>query len=419
MPFSDPAPDQSVANQFASLAGKRVWRKRLAELAERAQGQSMTARAVQQRHAIELAIARFAEGGRGGLAERRIAAFAEEAVALARRLAAPARARLQERIAEGLSGEGTLVPLFHLLRTAAMQRARGYEVRFDGITDAAPYDLLIRRDGAEAEIACETVSAEDGRALHRGEWFRLVDRVNPELHAWLAAHPGRYILKMTLAEEACDLATIEQRITDLLASQKRQEQSPEVMLKLDPLMLAGAQAGERALPARLRALFGHEAHLAVTTAQEGGSVFVMAARSGRENSIPAAVTRRIGAAAPARLTGERAGVMAVFLEDVERAEWRELREKLELEGATRRFLTEPAARPLVAVTCASRMELYGAPEREGEGGGAALPQPGASGGETARADGSDRFVRVTARRELTRRKDGAGTPCFRPRCTLC
>jgi hypothetical protein len=369
MPFTDPAPDLAIAAKFATLAGTRAWRRRLAELTERAQGQTMMARAVQQRHAIELALGRFGEGARAGIAERRIAAIAEEAVLLAKRLPAPARARLQERLAEALSGEGTLVPLFHLLRTAALQRARGYEVRFDGITDNAPYDLLIRRDDAEAEIACETVSAEDGRALHRGEWFRLVDRVNPELRAWLAAHPGRYILKMTLADEAHDLGTIEQRITEMLASQKRQEQSPEVMLKLDPLMLAGAQSAERGLPARLRELFGHEAHLAVTTAQEGGSVFVMAARSGRENSIPAAVTRRIGAAAPARLSGERPGVMAVFLEDVERAEWREMRERLELEGVTRRFLTEPVARPLVAVTCASRMELYGAPPPDGVPGG--------------------------------------------------
>ena len=135
MPFADPAPDLAVATKFATLAGTRAWRKRLAELTERAQGQTMTARAVQQRHAIELALGRFGEGARVGLAERRIAAIAEEAVQLAKRLPAPARARLQERLAEALSGEGTLVPLFHMLRTAALQRARGYEVRFDGITD--------------------------------------------------------------------------------------------------------------------------------------------------------------------------------------------------------------------------------------------------------------------------------------------
>ncbi len=59
--------------------------------------------------------------------------------------------------------------------------------------------------------------------------------------------------------------------------------------------------------------------------------------------------------------GRRPGILAVFVEDVDRAEWRALRESLELEGAARRFLTEPAARGVVAVTCASRMELLGLP----------------------------------------------------------
>jgi hypothetical protein len=36
-----------------------------------------------------------------------------------------------------------------------------------------------------------------------------------------------------------------------------------------------------------------------------------------------------------------------------------LRERLELEAAARRLLTTPAARPVVAVACTSRMELFG------------------------------------------------------------
>jgi hypothetical protein len=33
---------------------------------------------------------------------------------------------------------------------------------------------------------------------------------------------------------------------------------------------------------------------------------------------------------------------------------------MELEGATRRWMTEPSARRVVAVTCSTRMELFGA-----------------------------------------------------------
>jgi hypothetical protein len=49
----------------------------------------------------------------------------------------------------------------------------------------------------------------------------------------------------------------------------------------------------------------------------------------------------------------------MFLDDLDRAEWRGLRERMELEGSARRWLTSPAARRVVALTCASRMELLG------------------------------------------------------------
>jgi hypothetical protein len=110
---------------------------------------------------------------------------------------------------------------------------------------------------------------------------------------------------------------------------------------------------------RLRAEFGPEAHLSVTAA--AGGVFVMAARGGRENDVACAVRRRLDALAPARLTGARPGILAMFIEDTDRTEWRLLRERLELEGEARQFMTHEEARSVVAVTCCSRLELFGLP----------------------------------------------------------
>jgi hypothetical protein len=85
----------------------------------------------------------------------------------------------------------------------------------------------------------------------------------------------------------------------------------------------------------------------------------MAARAGRENEVGSAVRRRLGVIAPARLTGTRPGILAMFVEDTDRVEWRGLRERLELEGEARQFLAHKHARPVIAVTCASRFELFG------------------------------------------------------------
>ena len=365
MPFADHRPDLSDLTRFRDLCGAKLWRGRLAEIRAQSQTTSLSGRAMQQRHALELVLARLSDPkalAGASTAERRVAAFAREAVLLAETLPAASRQKLRDRIEAGLTGEATLVPLFHMLRIAALHRDRGFDVAFTGLSDDTPHDLVITRDGMAAEIACETVSAEEGREVHRGDWCALVDRVNPELQTWLAAHPGRYLLKMTLpggmATDA-QVSELHRKIASLLQDQRRQETSADAVLKLDPLVLAGAQASGQRLPQQLRAQFGEEAHLAVTASASSGSVFVMAARAGRENSIAGAVTRRLSLAAAARLTHSRPGILAMFVEDVDKGEWRGLRERLDLEGATRRWLTEPVARPVIAVSCSSRMELFG------------------------------------------------------------
>ncbi|WP_376092293.1 hypothetical protein ACE7GA_23370 [Roseomonas sp. CCTCC AB2023176] len=392
MTLAETQSDPGVLPRFVGLAGKHPWEARLAELARRAGHRSLSGRECGRRHLLELTLARLAEVPASTQAERVALAFARDAVALAESLPEPPRGRFRDRLAAGLTGEGTLIPLFHLLRVAAMQRARGFEVRFTGLADGTDHDLLISRDGMEAEVACETMSAEEGRSVHRGDWCALVDGINPDLQTWLAAHPGRYVLKMTLPDgmkaEALDVPALHRRIVAMLQAQKRQDAAADAILKLDPLVLAGAQAAAPA--AALRAQFGPEAHLAVT--QANGSMLVLAARAGQANDIAAAACRRAGQAC-GRLSGERPGMVALFLDELERTEWRTLRHTLELEGAVRRFLTTAPAKRLVAVTCASRMEMFAEDGRRTRcRGRAALPQPRPPRGQVGGAAAGHRIL---------------------------
>ncbi len=374
-PLSDPI-DPAGLDAFVDCMGVRVWRDRLAVLQAMAAKPTRTGRQALQRHCIELTIERLRRGVPNrplSMAERWIATYATAAADLFDQLTDSGRLRLVAMLRSALIEDECLVPAFYLLRTAALQRSRGFEVSFAGLEDAAPFDLLLTREGAEAEVACDVVSAEDGRGVHRGAWFNLVDRIDPELQAWLAAHPGRYILKMTLPNGLREvdggelLGALHARIAGMLSSQRRGDHDGAAVLRLDPLLLAAAQADELGLMPRLRREFGPEAHLAVTTA--GGGVFVMAARAGQENDVGAAVRRRMAAIAPARLTGTRPGILAMFIEDTDRIEWRLLRERLELEGEARQFMTNPEARSVVAVTCTSRLELFGLPEPDSVPGG--------------------------------------------------
>jgi hypothetical protein len=364
----------AALNKLVAIIGRAAWKARLAEL-KRGCTPTYAGRAFGQHHALELSIERLRQPGRNAPLspiERRIAMLAAELVTLAETLTETGRSRLTALLADCLRGDSTLVPLFHLMRTAVVHRRRGFTVSFCGLEDAAGFDLLIERAGCMAEIACEVVSAETGRDVHRNAWSQLMDRIDPDLQNWLAAHPGRYLLKMTLprglkAAGGCELlAELHQRITRMLSEHRRADHDEAAVLRLDPLMLAAAQANELGLMPRLRREFGPEAHLAVTAA--AGAVFVMAARAGREDAVAAAVHRRMAEIAPARLTGTRPGILAMFIEDTDRLEWRALRDQLRLEGEARQFLTRPEARAVVAVTCASRLELLSDDESEaGEG----------------------------------------------------
>jgi hypothetical protein len=350
------------------LAGEKAWRKRIAELTERARCGQRGGRALIQRHALELTIDRQARGAPAATrAERIVAGMAQEAVATQAKLSADGRARLRERLREALSGEATLAPLMHLFRTAALQRSRGFAVRHTGFDDGTPHDMLIAREGTEAEVACDFLSAGEGRDVNRAAFVDLADRVDPDLQTWLAAHPGRYVLRLTLPHglraDREGLTQLHARIRGMLEGQRRADHDEAAVLRLDPLMLAGAQLAdqvpaEQGLMGSLRREFGAEANLAVTTA--GGGVFVLAARAARADEVAVAIRKRLAAIAPIRLSGTRPGILSMFVEDTDRTEWRALRERLELEGEARQFLAHPTSRGVVAVTCASRLEMLGA-----------------------------------------------------------
>lgn len=358
--------------------GLPLWTARLRDI-RRGCTPGYAGRALARHHTLELLLDRMLRGGNASpvspgvspmitLGQTQLSGLLEELGQIDASLNDAGRARLHDAFAQALTGANTLVPLFHVLRVARTQRERGFHVYYAGFTEGSAYDLLLSRGGIEVEVVCEVVSAEEGRDVHRGAWFHLVDRVDPELQGWLAAHPGRYLLKMTLPRglkatqadsDLAALADLHARISRLLSERRRADHDEAAVLRLEPLLLAGAQAGELGLLEGLRREFGPEAHLAVTSA--GGGVFAMAARAAREDEVAEAVQRRMAALAPARLTGTRPGILAMFVEDTDRLEWRTLRDQLRLEGAARQFLTRAEARCVVAVTCASRLELFGAP----------------------------------------------------------
>ncbi len=366
--------DPKSLNAFVETLGTDVWRDRLAWFAAVSASHSRVGSNVLQRHCIEIIIERLRRQPltrRPSVAELWIASYAADAVATTEKLSAAGRERWLAMLRTALQGDACLSAPFYLLRTAASQHARGYAVRFAGLEDDAPFDLLIQGDGGEAELVCDMMSAEEGHGIHRATWSALLDHITPDLQLWLRANPGRYLLKMTLpdglrTENASTLiAILAGRVTAILQDRQRSADDKTAVLRFDPLTMAAARADDLGMMPRLRQEFGPEAQLAATTTPDG--LFVIAARAGRENDVARAVRCRLDVTAPARLSGTRPGIVAMFIEDTDQTEWRLLRDNLLLEGEVRHFMTHPEAQNVVAVTCGSRLELFGLPDAEIEG----------------------------------------------------
>ena len=363
-----------VIERFVLFAGEAAWSARMAEIAARANAPNRRGAVLRHRHALERAIERLrsAEAAAPTVAEQRLEAILAELLLATEQLSPAGLDRLRARLAAALSGEGRLVELLHLFRTAAMQRARGFTLTYAGLDEGSPFDLLLSRDGAEVECVCATVSAEVGRAVHRLAWAELCDRIEGQMKPWIEARPGRYLLKMTLAgglrdRAAAQLDSLHGRVLAMLESGARLDQDGAAVLRIEPLVLGGNNASAEGLMARLRQEFGPEAHLSVSACAEG--VWAMAARAGRRNEVAAAVRVALDRLTPTRVSGARPAILALFIEDIDRPEWRVLMDSLELEGAARHYMTTGAAAPVVAVTCYSRMEMFGlsGPDAAAEG----------------------------------------------------
>ena len=185
-------PTAATLEPLIRLIGAERWRRRLNEIRDLAAAGPRAGQAIRQRHVVELTIEKLRRPTNPPhwVTEALLGRIAQEITAVAARLTRPGRDRLVEQLRLCLTDANTLIPVFHLIRTASLQQSRGFAVTFTGLDHGTPHDLVLRRDNTEAHVACDVVTAEEGRGLHRGAWFRLADRIDPDLQTWLAAHPG-------------------------------------------------------------------------------------------------------------------------------------------------------------------------------------------------------------------------------------
>ena len=173
------------------------------------------------------------------------------------------------------------------------------------------------------------------------------------------SYPGRYLLKMTLPQglESGTLAAMHDRIRRLLETGGRRDHDEAAVLRLDPLVLAAGDADAQpdavaAARVRPRGTSGRH-HRGRRRVRDGGARRPRRRGGGRHPPPPVrhrahAADRRRG---PASWRCSSTTPTAASGADCATGwNWRARR------GSS---LPHKAARPVIAVTCASRFELFG------------------------------------------------------------
>src|SRR5919199_4605559 len=120
------APAPSTLDSFVALVGEKRWRQRLAEIRDLAAAGPRAGQAIRQRHVLELSLEKLRRQPDAPMSvtETLLEAIAREIPLVAASLTSRGRSRLIERLELGLMGQNTLIPVFHLVRSAMLQRSR-------------------------------------------------------------------------------------------------------------------------------------------------------------------------------------------------------------------------------------------------------------------------------------------------------
>jgi hypothetical protein len=143
MPFSSASLGPPGLARLVALVGVRRWQQRVAEIRDLAASGPRAGQALRQRHGVELTLEKLRRHPHTSpsVTEALLGQIASEIPHIAAELTQRGRDRLVDQLRRGLGEQNTLIPVFHLVRTAMTQRARGFSVAYSGLDDGSPHDL--------------------------------------------------------------------------------------------------------------------------------------------------------------------------------------------------------------------------------------------------------------------------------------
>ncbi|KQV57381.1 MULTISPECIES: hypothetical protein [unclassified Caulobacter] len=336
MRFDIPADLDGLAGYiepFMALAGRARWVKRLDILAIEKDRSPYRWKIVADYHWLEMAVGFQAEvlAREGRLRPEFVDGliftslrFAATTVEVHRRLSSGAQSIMTGRLRDALKAENGFAAIYLELDLAQRIMDSGGDVTFTDFEGTHPFDYRFKQGDFVGEVECKSLSADAGRNIHRKDFYRFIDALEPTL-----------VDQRSLDRKDILLITLDHRLSPATSDQERLRLAAAEVLSADgPDQIDGSgftvqrQPFERALGTTpisnenelydaCTNVFGRSLHLSGGLTATGGCVVVM--RSLREDDPSKPMLDALRKAAD-QFTRTRPGFIAVQDHGIEPAD---------------------------------------------------------------------------------------------------
>lgn len=173
-------------NSFLAITGSRVWDKRIGELRHQLRDNPFLGEYIAERHGLVLTMDDVQKHREENLripsssehpSVHRLYAFAVAVSRIYEGITDSGKNRLRGMLEDGLGTDKGLGPLEFEARTASSLMARGFDIDFHDLNTGGGFDFLARKEGAELEIDCKSVSGDLGRKVTQRHVVELFNTV--------------------------------------------------------------------------------------------------------------------------------------------------------------------------------------------------------------------------------------------------
>jgi len=286
---------------FVSLIGNDLWQKRLTRLLKDANQSPALAHIVCHYHWLELGLHQQLVQSQthstdcdGALTLESLSAllFAQTVVEVHSRLSPKGKTALSGRLRDSLKAESGFASLYLEVDLARRLFDAGFEAEFADLEGLARYDIRFWRGDAAGEVECKSISTDAGRQIHRKDFYRFIDALNPEITHGMRLNYG--ILLVTLQER---LPSDVERQTILRDAAKRMLTAPSVPFTQGAFFLIERRTFQELVPAnpiahitelyqRCSKVFGPDCHASGAISPQNNCLVVMRSRREDDHSKP-------------------------------------------------------------------------------------------------------------------------------------